>query len=64
MGTPKGADILATASRLNTLYVQSCRHFRIIKKVLRHLRQLWRINGVINVGFLRGFSALGTDSVI
>ena len=40
------SDIMVTASRLNTfcgletLYVHSSRHYRIINKVLRHLRYL------------------------
>ena len=54
-------DILATASRLNTLYgletlhVQTSRHVGIIQKVLRHIRHFWRIYDVINVGFFSSF---------
>ena len=43
------SDLLAPASRFNTLHglenwhVQSSRHFKIMKNVLRHVRQFWRI---------------------
>ena len=59
------SDILATTSRLNTLYgletwyVQSCRHVEIIQKVLRHFRHFLRIYDVINVGFFRHFAVFG-----
>ena len=57
--------ILATATRLNTLYgletwyAQSPRRFLITKKVLRHIRHFWRIYDVINVGFFRHFAVFG-----
>ena len=50
------SDILATATRLNTLYgletwyVQSPRRVLITKKVLRHIRSIY---DVINVGFFQ-----------
>ena len=56
------SDILATASRLNTLYgletlhAQLSRHVEITQKVLRHIRHFWRIYDVINVGFFRHFA--------
>ena len=59
------SDILATATRLNTLYgletwyVQSPRRVLITKKVLRHIRHFWRIYDVINVGFFRHFAVFG-----
>jgi len=59
------SDILATASRLNTLYgletwnVQSSRHVGIFQKVLRRIRYFWRIYDVINVGFFRHFAVFG-----
>ena len=59
------SDILATATRLNTLYgletwfVQSPRRVLITKKVLRHIRHFWRIHDVINVGFFRHFAVFG-----
>ena len=54
--------ILATATRLNTLYgletlhAQLSRHVGITQKVLRHIRHFWRIYDVINVGFFRHFA--------
>ena len=59
------SDILATATRLNTLYgletwyVQLPRRVLITKKVLRHIQHFWRIHDVINVGFLRHFAVFG-----
>ena len=62
------SDLMATASRLNTLYRLDTLyghlsiHFRIIQKVVRHFRHLWHINDVINVGFLRNFAVLCYDN--
>ena len=58
------SDILATTSRLNSLYgletfVQSSRHVWIMKKVLRHTQHFWRIFNVINVGFVSHFAVFG-----
>ena len=59
------SEILATASRLNTLYgietwyIQSSRRVLIMKNFLRHIRHFWRIYDVINVGFWRHSGAFG-----
>ena len=59
------SDTLVTASRLNNLYgletwyVQSFRHVKIIQKVLRLIWHFWRIYDVINVGFFRHFAVFG-----
>ena len=61
------SEIMATTSRLNTFYRietsygHSSRHFRITENVLRHFRRFWRINDVINVGFLCDFAVFGYD---
>ena len=62
------SDIMATASRLNTLYRLETlyghlsTHFKIIEKVVRHFRHLWHINDVINVGFLHNFAGFCYDN--
>ena len=64
------SDILATASSINTLYgletwyVQSSRHIGITQKVLRHIRNFWRIYDVTNVGCFRHFQFLSTARII
>ena len=58
------SDILATTSRLNSLYglatfVQSSRHVWIMKKVLRHTQHFLGIYDVIYVGFVSHFAVFG-----
>ena len=62
------SDIMATASRLNTLYRLETLYwhlstlFRIIEKVVRRFRHLWSINDVINVRFLPNFAVFCYDN--
>ena len=62
--------ILATATRLNTLYgletlhSQLSRHVGITQKVSRYIRHFWRIYDVINAKFFFTLQFLATASIM